>query len=147
MICLKKIVSLTLALAMCTSMATTVFESGQSQIEPAAPKDGFVIDQTFYNTLEYNGDGAMTRIPTMLSSGVSRYRNHSNSEWYAKGATTVVESTTGNHLEHYTTVQLEKRSFWGTTVLVTKTETGTVEVWAETGTTPTKVDSRVYWDI
>lgn len=48
------------------------------------------------------------RVAKLLNSSVSRYVEHSTGQYYAKGATRVVESTTGKDLYHKTNVTLEK---------------------------------------
>lgn len=98
-------------------------------------------EYTLYDTLEYNGTGIMPVVPKLLSSGVSRYRNHSTGQYYASGATMVVESTTGEQVYHTTTVRLVK----GKTVLTEAKESGIGEVWATTGETPTKGRAKIYW--
>lgn len=117
------------------------------RIEPQAPNPGFELDLVEYNTATYNGETPQPRVATLLSSGVSRYVNHSSGQYYAKGATRVVENTTSADLEHKTTVTLEKKTLWWSEVLVQDSKWGTGEVWAETGTTPTAGDPHVYWDI
>lgn len=133
---MKKIVSTLLIAGMMFNLAVPAFA-----YTPAEPKEGYVAEYTLYDTLEYNGDEIMSVTPKLLSSGVTRYKNHSNGYYYAKGATNVVESTTGAQIYHTTTVRLVK----GKTVLVEGTNSGTGEVWAETPETPTKGTAKVYW--
>lgn len=143
----KKLATLVLAGIMTIGGSTGVFaQEMQNTFTPAPPLQGYEIDITEYNTAEYNGTEPMSRVATLLSSGVTRYINHSTEQYYAKGATLVVESTTGKNIKHTTTVTLEKTNFWGgTTTLVSASETGVGEVWATTSETPTKGDPHVYW--
>lgn len=132
-----------------------VFSSGHlfasastlDRIEPQEPLPGFELDLVEYDTATYNGEAPQPRVATLLSSGVSRYVNHSNGQYYAKGATRVVESTTNKDLYHKTTVTLEKKVLFVTNTLVSASQWGTGEVWATTGTTPTAGTPHVYWDI
>lgn len=133
---MKKIASALLVAGMISGLAMPAFA-----YTPAEPKDGFVAEYTLYDTLEYNGDGIMPVVPKLLSSGVTRYRNHDNGYYYAEGATIVVESTTGDHVNHTTTVQLVK----GKNVLVEGKNSGVGEVWARTSETPTAGTAKVYW--
>lgn len=87
------------------------------------------------------------RVAKLLNSSVSRYVDHSTGQYYAKGATRVVESTTGKDLYHKTTVTLEKRGWIFTTKYVEAAKWGTGEVWATTGTTPNAGNPYVYWDV
>ena len=143
----KKLATLVLAGIMTMSFSTNVSaQETKNTFIPATPLPGYEIDITEYNTLEYNGTEPLGRVATLLSSGVTRYINHDTEQYYASGATTVVESTTGAHIEHTTTVTLEKEGlFGGTTVLVSNSATGKGEVWATTPETPTKGDPHVYW--
>ena len=78
------------------------------RIEPQEPLPGFGLDLVEYDTAIYNGEAPQSRVAKLLSSGVSRYVDHSTGQYYASGATRVVESTTGKDLYHKTTVTLEK---------------------------------------
>lgn len=129
--------------------AGNVFASASTldQIEPQEPLSGFELDLVEYDTAVYNGDTPQARVATLLSSGVSRYVNHSNGQYYAQGATNVVESTTGKSLYHKTTVTLEKKVLFITNTLVSASAWGTGEVWATTGTTPTAGTPHVYWAV
>lgn len=119
---------------------------GLPQIEMPEADPGTVVDMIKYNTLEYNGDKALPKTPVLLSSGVQRYYKSENQQYYAKGATTVVESVGNKDFFHKTTVTLEKRGFFGTTTYVSGSRTGYGEVWAESGTTPnTEGSPYVYW--
>ncbi len=130
----------------CTNSSAFAQEAKESWYVPDQPLPGYEIDVTEYDTLQYNGELPQSRVATCLSSGVTRYINHDTGNYYAKGATIVVESTTGAHLNHTTTVTLEKKTlFGGTTVLVKGHNTGKREVWATTPETPTKGDPHVYW--
>ena len=87
------------------------------------------------------------RVAKLLNSSVSRYVDHSTGQYYAKGATRVVESTTGKDLYHKTTVTLEKWGWIFTTKYVEASKWGTGEVWATTGKTPNAGSPYVYWDV
>ena len=117
------------------------------RIEPQEPLPGFGLDLVEYDTAIYNGEAPQSRVAKLLSSGVSRYVNHSTGQYYAKGATNVVESTTGNAWYHKTTVTLEKKVLFVTNTLVSASAWGTGEVWATTGTTPTAGTPHVYWAV
>lgn len=145
---MKKLTTLALAgvIMICTNSSAFAQEAKESWYVPDQPLPGYEIDVTEYDTLQYNGELPQSRVATCLSSGVTRYINHDTGNYYAKGATIVVESTTGAHLNHTTTVTLEKKTlFGGTTVLVKGHNTGKREVWAITPETPTKGDPHVYW--
>lgn len=145
---MKKLTTLALAgvIMICTNSSAFAQEAKESWYVPDQPLPGYEIDVTEYDTLQYNGELSQSRVATCLSSGVTRYINHDTGNYYAKGATIVVESTTGAHLNHTTTVTLEKKTlFGGTTVLVKGHNTGKREVWATTPETPTKGDPHVYW--
>ena len=132
-----------------------VFSSGNlfalastlDRIEPQEPLPGFELDLVEYDTAIYNGEAPQPRVAKLLSSGVSRYVDHSTGQYYASGATRVVESTTGKDLYHKTTVTLEKRGWLFTTTYVRESEWGTGEVWATTGKTPNAGSPYVYWDV
>lgn len=145
---IKKIVTIALAGTMVICIRSGVFAQDVkgSWYIPDKPLPGYEIDVTEYDTLEYNGTEPQGRVAKLLSSGVTRYINHDTGNYYAKGATLVVESTTGKNVKHTTTVTLEKKSlFGGTTVLVKGSSTGSGEIWATTPETPTKGEAHVYW--
>ena len=128
-----------LALSVFSVFSTGNFFASAStldRIEPQEPLPGFELDLVEYDTAVYNGEAPQPRVATLLSSGVSRYVDHSTGQYYAKGATRVVESTTKDDLYHKTTVTLEKRGLIFTTTYVKASKWGTGEVWATTGTTP-----------
>ena len=119
---------------------------------PAQPKPGFVVDYSVYNVATYEGNNGTSGVSlfsvsggnrnvVLLSSGVSRYVNPHTGNYYAAGATTVINRITGEYVYHTTTVQLVK----GRTVLVEGSNSGTGEVWATSDETPTPGKAKIYW--
>ena len=142
---IKKILSTLLIAGAMSSLAIPVFA-----YTPAQPKAGFVEDYTLYNTAEYNGNSGISLFSVtrgnpnvkLLNSGVSRYSNPNTGNYYAKGATTVINTITGEYVYHTTTVRLMKGK---KTILVEGSAYGKGEVWATSGETPTKGTPKVYW--
>lgn len=143
---MKKLVCGLLALGIMSSLTVPAFA-----YTPAQPKPGFVVDYSVNNVATYEGDFGTSgtslfsirgnRNVILLNSGVSRYVNPNTGNYYASGATTVINRITRENVYHTTTVRLVK----GKTVLVEGSASGNGEVWATTPETPTPGKAKVYW--
>lgn len=143
---MKKLVCGLLALGIMSSLTVPAFA-----YTPAQPKPGFVVDYSVNNVATYEGDFGTSgtslfsirgnRNVILLNSGVSRYVNPNTGNYYASGATTVINRITHENVYHTTTVRLVK----GKTVLVEGSASGYGEVWATTPETPNPGKAKVYW--
>ena len=143
---MKKLVCGLLALGIMSSLTVPAFA-----YTPAQPKPGFIVDYSVNNVASYEGDFGTSgtslfsirgnRNVILLNSGVSRYVNPNTGNYYASGATTVINRITRENVYHTTTVRLVK----GKTVLVEGSASGNGEVWATTPETPTPGKAKVYW--
>lgn len=140
---MKKLVGGLLLAGAMSSLTILVFA-----YTPAQPKPGFVVDYSVNNVASYEGGFGTSgtslfsirgnRNVILLNSGVSRYVNPNTGNYYASGATTVINRITRESVYHTTTVQLVK----GKTVLVEGKASGLGEVWT---TTPETTTHSMYW--
>lgn len=143
---MKKLVCGLLAVGIMSSLTIPAFA-----YTPAQPKPGFVVDYSVDNVATYEGDFGTSgtslfsirgnRNVILLNSSVSRYVNPNTGNYYASGETTVINRITREYVYHTTTVRLVK----GRTVLVEGSASGTGEVWATSGETPTPGKAKIYW--